>query len=187
MLKIYAFALSILLPINLVAEDFSPFPLEMMAPEQFIPAETPTITPGVEYAINPCAYVRVPEGFMCVPTGTGGFIVIPVGQSLNVPGNYLSFSSASKSQSLVTEDQDINKIPPHLRPYVIEIGPDVLDQRASVLSAVRNYTTFTGGGLAPKEMTGLNDEVILPDGTSCFRGEVICVEETTNRWSCTCP
>lgn len=161
------------------ANDFAPFPLSITPPNNLPPAETqPTITPGVEYVLNPCAYVYPQEGYICVPTGTGGFVIVPAGGEVASPEDLFSFK-ANGSTGLVVDEENLEGIPPHLWPYVREMIHTDIGARNVLMKNIQAYSA--------EKRSASNDMCVLPDNTSCNCVEVKCTELTPGQYDCTCP
>jgi len=43
------------------------------------PDSMPVNTQGVTYAENPCASIKLQEGYVCLPNLEGGFVIVPAG------------------------------------------------------------------------------------------------------------
>lgn len=57
-----------------LAEDFDILPLSTST---VAPLELGDIVVGFEHQLNPCTFIDPVEGFICVPTDNGGFVILP--------------------------------------------------------------------------------------------------------------
>lgn len=57
-----------------LAEDFDLFPLSTTT---VAPIELGNVIVGYEHQLNPCTFIDPVEGFICVPTDSGGFVILP--------------------------------------------------------------------------------------------------------------